>query len=516
MNLRKYQKEAIKAIYDSIENGDKKIRIAMAVGTGRTAVMVAFAGEQVEHNKKILILSPNRSTCEELRMLFEVSKADVSICSTYREYMNENILITTYKDMGNNTTNPRRNVFDIMICDGIQFEKSILKNLYSTNKIELCLGFTSSMDEVVEGWFDDSKLIYRYSSADAIVDGYSFPYREYRRVENYCRQLLEKTGFKIQEILADDMWGDIKAIKSGQECLIEIKTYKSPQISLENLNRVVKQAIEFQEKFLQESKIVYLFMFCEVKDSVKKKIYEENHIVTIDIANFLYLSKADERLHKELVELIPFSIDSIEEHDVIDEEKLLRCPGLPVTRDEEENICNKYIEELEKCALGRASGEDKEYERICSKIVKELFAADFAEIKEQFTTYEGLFRMDMICAIKLNSKDTFWGFLKQFYQTNFVVFEFKNYTETVSQNLICTTEKYLSATALRKVAFIISRKGFDNNSRKIALRSLKDHGNLIISLIDEDLIRMLTIKNDGREPSSYLMDKVNTLLMEVN
>ena len=47
----------------------------------------------------------------------------------------------------------------------------------------------------------------------------------------------------------------------------------------------------------------------------------------------------------------------------------------------------------------------------------------------------------------------------------------------------------------------------------MALKSLKEHGNLIISLTDDDLLKMLTIKEDNREPSGYLMDKLNELLM---
>ena len=96
------------------------------------------------------------------------------------------------------------------------------------------------------------------------------------------------------------------------------------------------------------------------------------------------------------------------------------------------------------------------------------------------------------------------------------MFEFKNYSEEISQNVICTTEKYLSALALRNVAFIISRQGFDTNAQKVAIRSLKEHGKLIVSLTDEDLIRMISIKRDGREPSGYLMDQINQLLMHID
>ena len=58
--------------------------------------------------------------------------------------------------------------------------------------------------------------------------------------------------------------------------------------------------------------------------------------------------------------------------------------------------------------------------------------------------------------------------------------------------------------ALRNVAFIISRKGFDSNAQKASLGCLKESGKLIISLDDDDLIKMIYMKENGEEPSDYL------------
>ena len=48
-------------------------------------------------------------------------------------------------------------------------------------------------------------------------------------------------------------------------------------------------------------------------------------------------------------------------------------------------------------------------------------------------------------------------------------------TEYISQNRIYVTEKYLLPVALRNVAFIISRKGFDHNAAKAALSCLREN-----------------------------------------
>lgn len=125
-----------------------------------------------------------------------------------------------------------------------------------------------------------------------------------------------------------------------------------------------------------------------------------------------------------------------------------------------------------------------------------------------------MFRMDLLCSLKGTTE--FWKFLITFYHTKFVVFEYKNYSDYISQNLIYITEKYLFPVALRNVAFIISRKRFDSNAQKATLGCLKESAKLIISLDDNDLIKMIYKKENGEEPSDYLLDKVEQILMSVS
>ena len=45
---------------------------------------------------------------------------------------------------------------------------------------------------------------------------------------------------------------------------------------------------------------------------------------------------------------------------------------------------------------------------------------------------------------------------------------------------------------------------------------LRENGKLIIDLNDNDLIKMISMKENGEEPSDYLLDKVERLLMSVS
>ena len=78
------------------------------------------------------------------------------------------------------------------------------------------------------------------------------------------------------------------------------------------------------------------------------------------------------------------------------------------------------------------------------------------------------------------------------------------------------TDKYLFNPALRNVAFIISRKEFDRHAHDATIGILKESGKLIVDLTDDDLVKMILAKTNGEEPSDYLLNKVELLLMSVS
>ena len=104
--------------------------------------------------------------------------------------------------------------------------------------------------------------------------------------------------------------------------------------------------------------------------------------------------------------------------------------------------------------------------------------------------------------------------LVQHYNSHFVVFEFKNYSKPIDQNLIYITEKYLFDTALRNVAIIISRKGFSKAAKFAAEGCLKEHGKLILDITSEDLIEMLKLKSD--KAADFVLDKLEEFLMGIS
>ena len=155
------------------------------------------------------------------------------------------------------------------------------------------------------------------------------------------------------------------------------------------------------------------------------------------------------------------------------------------------------------------------YESLCVDVLKYLFDDELALWKVQERTYDNLYRFDLICRIKDGSVSGFWKTIEQFFNSKYVVFEFKNYREQITQREIYTTEKYLYLKALRGVAIIISCHGTDNNAEKAIRGSLRENGKLILGVDNKGLIKMIESKNNGEEPSSYLYDKLDTMLVDL-
>ena len=105
--------------------------------------------------------------------------------------------------------------------------------------------------------------------------------------------------------------------------------------------------------------------------------------------------------------------------------------------------------------------------------------------------------------------------MEDYFNSKYVVFEFKNYSKKITQKEIYTTEKYLYAKALRSVAIIITAKGFDENAMWATKGCLRENGKLIILLTSEDLIKMAEYKISQEDPSTYLLSKLDNLLIEL-
>lgn len=260
--------------------------------------------------------------------------------------------------------------------------------------------------------------------------------------------------------------------------------------------------------------ITLLILFGNAFGIDRKVLYEKFKIIVWDISNLVFYTQNDESLARELSQLTYFPIEEIAGEPA--EAWNFTTISSPDTVEDLSVIADEYINKLKGCKTGQANS--REYEEICEDIVRYLFSDAFHYMSSQHRTEDNHFRMDLICSFKgINEKThAFWQLLAQHYNTRFVVFEFKNYSTTIDQNLIYITEKYLFNPALRNVAIIISRKGFSDSAKFASAGCLKEHGKLILNVTDNDLIEMLEFKKSGGTAATLLMEKFENFVMSIS
>ncbi len=524
--LREYQVMAIDSIMEFyINNSISKGKICISTGLGKSIIIQSVIQRILnsDNNSSVLYLSSNRTMCEQLRHFALKETERVSISNNIKEYNNQSLLITTYQDLISNYKALDMSSIIMVICDEANRMKTVKYDEIFNLKNISYLGIMSNSIYSDESWFKDAVCFFEYTINNAIEDGYVQRYDEKALIESIVIPLLEKQGYakilrgEIEKVNNLHSEIDITAKKDNSTFLLEVKAYRGIHISSEIINIAVNQILNYKNDYIQTTcdnnlKCI-LVMFCKVNQNIKNKVLEKFNLVIWDISNLIYLCDSEQLLIDMLFQYLPYPISDVEaitplihldyivdnEHDSI---------------VEKDNYAAKLVSSLRKCQCGKKDRNDRKYELICTDIIKYLFESEFTRISPQHKTDDDMFRMDLLCSIKGNSE--FWEFLIDFYHTKFVVFEYKNYEDCIPQNLIYVTEKYLFPIALRNVAFIISRKGFDKNAYNASIGCLRENRKLIISLDDVDLIHMIEEKENGQEPSDYLLEKVELLLMSVS
>lgn len=524
--LRPYQKQAISAIQEALIHGQRRIAIELPPGFGK-GIVLAKVIEYLQKTKavKILVVVGNLMLKEKIsREISTNYNGSVSID-------NSNIVVETEHKLLNNSDER------ISECNPIVFYDAEFKDAYQvhTGEEKTAIIFSTFGNDIIyenrvqQKPYSSKDIVFSYTFQEAINDGYITPAMDARArgpaLEVFSKHLLESYGYSQIDYTKreHDSW-DLVLQKNNQKLWVECKAYKSQDVSPYVANELLKTLIMRKLKHnLSQEDVILLIVSCNIPSFQKEEIFKRYRIVVWDIENLVFYSKNNPALIKRLSQITYFPIDHIEGQPCAESEtaKLLLTSIADKHLEDAETEDNKtelLLQRLTNCPAGK--GTSREYEKICEEILRHLFEANyFNTLTSQHKTDDEHFRMDLIGALKITqnndeSMHPLWQMLVQHYNSHFVVFEFKNYTEKIDQNLIYITEKYLFAAALRNVAFIISREGFSDSAKFAAEGCLKEHGKLILDITNEDLIKMLKSPDDN--PADYLLTKLEEFLMRIS
>ena len=279
---------------------------------------------------------------------------------------------------------------------------------------------------------------------------------------------------------------------------IEAKYYRTNNAlspKLRRACRVLSERVENATPILVTSN--------EVPEYTKEECFEVYGVHIWDVSNLLWLFESAADIKSEFIAFLDYSVDHIEPK-----------PPTPALLPPVQEKPQKELDLREQLRLLPPGKDDAaKFEMLCTDILKYILGDYLTLWKKQHSSNDGLYRFDLCCKIKTDVDQDFFDTVKNYFRTKYIVFEFKNYTDRITQAEIYTTEKYLYEKALRKVAIIISRFGADNHALWAAKGSLRENGKLILCLSDQDLVEMLDMKDRGELPAEFLSAMLDDLLM---
>ena len=304
----------------------------------------------------------------------------------------------------------------------------------------------------------------------------------------------------------------------GTNAIVEVKVYRSflaPSSSVRNAVTKLKHSMSDQNDFS-------IFVTnSRVAPSLKAQFSSDDRVLFYDFDTLKFLSGANANLAKRFNDLtqILFSYrnDPIPEPIPIKRVELINSkPQVERQLSDssirinnfDDNFGAKICKKLKALEPGRSNAS--KFEALCVEALKYLFSDHLTGWKTQRQTVQRLHRYDLISRVA--SDHDFWNSLISDYRGRYIIFEFKNYTEEISQKEIYSTEKYLLPIAMRSTAIIISRKGMSENALRVSAGALREGGKLILGINNEQLCAMLKAKDNGRDPTETIYTILDELL----
>ena len=334
----------------------------------------------------------------------------------------------------------------------------------------------------------------------------------YRNCETIVSEIFRSVGFTttVASLAYDQVHrhfvGDLMAVKDETKYLLEVKCSRQGRLP-------TAVAVDASSKLVEAinasaSAIVPVLVVVGTVSNIARERLAKgfSQVIVIDIGNLLYMVESNEPLRNKLISLLPFSVDGVD----------------PVRLDLEVSsmVLKEAIDKWD-AYIRRIDGwvpseeENAEYENLCCDILEDLFADDLTGWKRQQPSNNNLYRFDAIAKIKHGNKKEFWEMLERYFNSKYIIFEYKNYSKEITQAQVYTTVKYLYAKALRSVAILLSTEGADKHAN-IAIRGiLREEGKLIITLSNRDLVTMLKMKQKDDDPADYLSEKLDALLIDL-
>lgn len=329
------------------------------------------------------------------------------------------------------------------------------------------------------------------------------------RFETLVQKILAVNRFSVQP--ATSRTFDFLATLANEIWAVEVKYYRTARAQISLIEAGAARLIE--RGIAAGAWKGMLVVSCSIPPGAREELERRYSLLFVDRADLaIWASKAPELLD-ELAALLDGDSASEPIAHGRDLERTASStgrlsPSSPPVITAGDDLCR----ELRALKPGRDTWST--YEKLCNRILRYLFPNDLYGWHKQARTEDGFSKFDYVCRIKPATE--FWRFLIDHLNSRYVIFEFKNYTSQIRQGQILTTEKYLLEKALRRAAIIITRTGADRGAYAMIQGAMREHGKLMLVIEDDQVCKMLHMKDRGDDPTDLLFDVADKFLLSLS
>jgi hypothetical protein len=160
-------------------------------------------------------------------------------------------------------------------------------------------------------------------------------------------------------------------------------------------------------------------------------------------------------------------------------------------------------ERLAKCQPGLKDA--RLYEEICTEILTEVLVPPLKPPRVQPRTLNGLERRDALFSLRGAKQG--WEEIREEFAANFLLCEFKNYTDLFDKDEVNQTRNYLRET-IGHIGIIFSRKGASDSAKRMRNSIYAQERKVILFFEDKHLVELLKMKEAGRNPLDLIQDAI--------
>ena len=172
----------------------------------------------------------------------------------------------------------------------------------------------------------------------------------------------------------------------------------------------------------------------------------------------------------------------------------------------------QLIEALDDVPLG--ARYSVAYEAACESILEFLFSPDLGSPKAQVFNSTRSYRRDLI--MKNGAETGFWARMRERYQADYLIAEFKNVKSSVGNTSIWQLAGYMKEKGVGFFGMLIARNGVSRGTANPAILDQWIHANkMIVPISNEDLKSMIDMRDSGSDPTDFVDDLIDRIRCSV-